>query len=283
MSLSTYLKKAGVVTGPRPYNKNTSHSGLDVLRRNLLGIPLFQGDEYFMLFGIALHEVFLEDCYDTYNRLKFSDQQLVDVMVKKLRDHPVVMRLFNKSRREKKKYKRVNGVRVAYILDMHQVNLFVGSDLKSTVCTTFQDCLKKAISYGYHKQRHLYKQVEKLKEFYFIFVSKKFPHDIFILGDKDFEPYEEKARKEVEWLLYVYKNYGRFVTEEDLNPKVNTMTPKVKKLLTQITAEAKSHKTLKTPKEIKKSKDKIVKLIKSFPKNEALLHKDKFDKIIMSL
>lgn len=217
------------------------------------------------------------------------EQRLIDLMVDKLRAHPVVMRLFNKARREKKKYKKMNGVLVAYILDMHQVKLFNGSDLKSTVCTTFQDCLKKAIIYGYHKQRHIYKTVENLKEFYFIFVSKKFPHDIFILGDKDFQPYEDYARKEVEWLLYVYKHYGRFVTEEDLNPKENTsMTDKAKKALAQIDVAATEYKknkaaTIKLGKQLKTGKDKIVKLISTFPKNEAPLYKDKFDKVISNL
>lgn len=276
------------MTGPRPYSKNTSHSGLDTLRRNLLGIPLFQGGEEFLRFGVALHEVFLEDDYTTYNLLTLWEQSLVDKMVDRLRAHPVVMRLYNNSRREKKKYKKVNGVRVAYILDMHQIKIFVGSDLKSTVCTTFQDCLKKAISYGYHKQRHVYKRVEKLKEFYFIFVSKKAPHDIFILGDKDFEPYDEDARKEVEWLLYVYKNYGRFVVEEDLTPKENNMTDKAKKLIAEIDKQAKAHKEFKAHEvkvtgTIKKSKQKIEKLIASFPKNEAPLFKEKFDKVMRAL
>lgn len=288
MTLSKYLTDIKLFTGPRPLSKNTSHSGMDVLRRLLCGLPLFQGGESFMLFGIALHEVFLENCFDTYNKLADWEQKLIDKMVDKLLAHPVVMKLFNKSRREKKKYKKILGVKVAYILDMHQVHIFVGSDLKSTVCITFQDCLKKAISYGYHKQRHLYKKVEKLKEFYFIFVSKKPPHDIFILGDKDFEPYQDYAKKEVEWLLYVYKNYGRFATEEDLNPKINNMTDKARKLLDQITVEAKTHKSLKESNarsgvQIKKSRDKIVKLIGSFPKNEAPLHKDKFDKIVKAL
>jgi hypothetical protein len=287
MTLSKYLTNIGLVTGPR--KKNTSHSGLDTLRRNLLGLPLFQGGEEFLKFGVALHDVFLQDDFEVYNTLLPWQQQLVDKLVEKLRAHPVVMKLFNKSRREKKKYKKINGVLVAYILDMHQVKLSNGSDLKSTVCTTFQDCLKKAISYGYHKQRHIYKTVEKLQEFYFIFISKKFPHDIFILGDKDFKPYEEYARKEVEWLLYVYKHYGKFVTPEDLNPKLETtMTDKAKKALSQINAEAKAHKALKSievknTKMIKKSKDKIVKLVATFPKNEAPLYKDQFDKVIRAL
>jgi hypothetical protein len=287
MTLNKYLTNIGLFTGPRPYSKNTSHSGLDVLRRNLFGIPLFQGGEEFLKFGVALHDVFLQDDFEVYNTLLPWQQQLIDKLVEKLRAHPVVMRLFKGSRREKKKYKKMNGVRVAYILDIHQVAALIGADLKTTVCTTLQECLKKSILYGYHKQRHIYKQVEKLKEFYFIFICKKFPHDIFIIGDKDFKPYEDYARKEIEWLTYVYKNYGRFATEEDLNPKSN-MTDKAKKVMTEIESQFKSYRGFKkenerAAREIKKSKDKIIKLISSFPKNEAPLHKEKFDKIISGL
>lgn len=279
MTLSSYLASIGLMTGPR--DKNTSHSGMDTLRRNLLGIPLFLGGEYYLYFGVALHEVFLEDCYDTYNTLDIEQQQLIDKLVATLRAHPVVMKLYHKSRREKKLYKKINGVLVAYILDIHQVKMAIGADLKTTACTTFQDCLKKAISYGYHKQRHVYKQVENLKEFYFIFISKKFPFNIFIIGDKDFKPYEAYAAREVEWLLYVYKNYGRFTVPEDLTQKENDMTDKTKQILKNVGAESKECKKLVA--QVIKSKKKLIKIMNSVPKNEYSLHVDSFNKTLDSI
>lgn len=207
--LPLYLKKKKIVTGP--LKRNTSHSRLDVLRRNLLGLPLFQGGERFLLFGAALHEVFLENKFDSYNKLSSREQLKINKMVAKLKRHPIVQALNKGSVNEDKKYGFINGVQLAYILDNKQEKLKRGADLKTTVCKTQQDFEQKAVEYRYIDQGHLYKKMEGLKEFYFYAICKEPPYNIFILDLKKFKTQELYASKELEWLLYMYENYGNFV------------------------------------------------------------------------
>jgi hypothetical protein len=211
--LDKYLIEKGIVTGP--LERNTSYSGLEVLRRNLLGEPQMEAGADFFLFGTALHEVFLENKFEAYNQLPVWQQRKVDEMVEKLHAHPVVQKLMEGAIKEDKQYKKLNGVLIAYILDAKQPKLSRGSDLKTTTATTHYDCLKKAITYGYPKQGNIYVRMEKLKEFYFIFICKSAPYDIFISSYKEFKEYIPYAEKESEFLTYFYSQYGRFVTPED--------------------------------------------------------------------
>jgi hypothetical protein len=273
--LNKYLQLNGIVTGP--LERNTSYSGLEVLRKNLLGQPQFLGGEQFLFFGNALHEVFLQNKFDTYNQLPEHDKKLVDLMVEKLRKHPVVKQLMLNAKCEDKQYNFLEGVQLSYILDIEQVDKKRGADLKSTSCTTRQSCIDKAIEYGYAKQRSIYKRINKppLKEFYFIFISKKPPHEIFIIGDSDFKKEEGYAEEELKFLLYFYKHYGRFVTEED---KLNLQTMKTgKEAMAELKTAYEEHQS--NVKTTEKTRAKILKMIKSFPKNDAPLFAEKINKI----
>lgn len=287
VTLPLFLKQLWIVTGPR--KKHTSYSGLEVLRKDLMGLPQFQGGEEFFKFGNALHEVFLKNDYTAYKTLPKEQQTLVDTLVAKLNSHPVVKKLMEKSVREKKLKGYINGVKLAYILDIEQSQYGRGADLKTTACVTYADCVAKSVLYGYTKQRNIYKKVKNLKEFYFIFISKRFPHNIFIIGDKDFKPYEAYAEKELEFLLYFYKHYGRFVREGDQKEtKTKSDMSKTKELMAEIVTASKEHKQSKVA--VKKSKQqeektrkKVLALITKFPKKEAPLYDEKFKQIICNL
>ncbi len=210
--LRDYLLKNKIVTGP--LEKNSSHSHTGRLRNDLLGIPQFFGDEIFLTFGSALHEVFLEGRFDAYNKLPPHLQIKIDKMVDKLQRHPVVKKLMAGAVKESKQYKKLFGVLFAYILDILQPKLKIGSDLKTTTCKTKEDCIKKGIEYGYHKQAQVYMKMENLKEFYFIFINKEAPYDIFIVSYLEFKEHLLYAESELEFLLYFYKHYGNICQQE---------------------------------------------------------------------
>lgn len=253
--LRDYLLSKGAITGP--VVKNTSYSHLGNLKTKLHGFPLFIGGEIFLLFGTALHELFLENKRgEAYERLDPWDKVKVEKMVERLKAHPVVMKLFNNSIREEKIYKRCKdlfNIEFAYILDIDQRATNTGSDLKSTACKTLEDCKKKFVLYGYVSQGVLYKKLTNRKNFFFIFISKHAPYDIFILNTADFKKEEAYAEKELKFLTYFYKHYGNLLTEEE-------------KLLTTKTQEAScptrpaknASKKLGKPKEIIKKLAKKV-------------------------
>lgn len=207
-ALAEYLKKIKLVTGPLV--KNSSNSHLSKVRNSLLCLPGFQGDEEFLRFGSALHEVFLEDKYDEYNKLTSVQQLKIDAMVSKLQRHAVVKTLMYKSIREKKIYDYMHGVQLAFILDINQPHASTGADLKTTTASTYHECVSRAIGYGYPKQAFIYKRLAKVKKFFFIFICKQAPYNIYIV-DSDCEEFKQHYKyidQELKFLLYFYKHYG---------------------------------------------------------------------------
>lgn len=208
--LNIILKRAGRVTGPR--RKHTSHSSLEVIKKDLLGLPQFKGGEEFLLFGQALHETFLEGDYtNAYKRLCAEDKKVIDAMVKKLNGHPVVTSLMKESIREHKFAVHLNKVKTVVILDAKQPKLSRGFDLKTTTCTTQRDFEEKMRTLGYIRQGLIYKLAAKLKNFYFVGISKERPHNIFIvdIAAAHFRLDYKYAVAELKFLLYFYKYYGK--------------------------------------------------------------------------
>ncbi len=182
------------------------------------------------------------------------------------------------------------------ILDIKQMQHSTGADLKTTVCTTYHDCLKKSIMYGYVKQMDIYKTITKVKEFYFIFINKFAPHDIFIISSKDFQKDMRYAKKELEFLLYFYKNYGKFYSDQEklLNSQskqTNTImatSSKGKEAMAAITAAAKEHKeavkvSTKATAAADKANAKVVKMVEKFPAKEKELFNEKLEAVVSGL
>lgn len=209
LPLPLYLKSEGLVTGPLA--KNTSHSGLLDLRRQLLRLPKPpEIKPEHQNFGNALHEQFLENGKKTYVVSK-EEQEMIEAMIKALWAHPLVRNLMADSVREEKLYEELMGVLIAYILDINCKKRKIGADLKSTACRTKEQFIEKAIEYGYINQGFTYKEIEKLKMFFFIGVTKEKKPKVFILCLTDHKEELEYAKNEVEFLLYFYSMYGKII------------------------------------------------------------------------
>jgi len=215
------LQRSGLCSGPSI--KNTSHSSLEVIKKYLLGQPQFFGNEGYLLFGSALHEVFLQGIRDNYyKQLSKEDRVTVDAMVRRLNNNPIVVSLMRNSTREHKFSVRLNKVLTTCILDAKQPDLRRGFDLKTTDCSTQQQFENSMRQYGYIRQGLTYKLAARLKFFYFVGIQKVAPYNIFIvdLHDKKFATDLLYAEKELQFLLYFYKTYGRVLpamTKSKLN------------------------------------------------------------------
>ena len=206
MSLATYLQRAGVTTGPLV--KNTSHSGLDVIKKLLLGEQLFRGGEEFLQFGSALHERWLEG---NFKREVLPKQVRVLVAAyNALQSDKFAMKLLTGSTREEKLYTKLNGVEISFILDIHRKAERVGADLKTTGVRCLAEFVDKARQYGYFRQAVTYMKAANLKTFYFIAVTKTTAPKVFIFCVNDYPEELAYAERELEFLLYFYKHYGTF-------------------------------------------------------------------------
>lgn len=292
--LNTYLQRAGLVTGPR--FKNTSHSALEVLKKYLLGMPQFQdmpGSEVYLNFGSALHEAFLENIYgDAFSKLGPDDQAKIKAMVARLNHHPVVKLLMKDSVREEKFIVAMNGVEVAVILDGKQPPIKRGFDLKTTNAKNRKDFVKKANTMGYPRQGLTYREAAKLKQFFFVAINKTAPFDIFIYSLKDYPVELTYAEKELEFLLYFYKHYGKF--QDPNKPEVpgesgNTIMAQTgKEAMAAIKELAAAHKerrklAIAANKEVDKSQAAVVKAIGKFPQRERELYQEKLDAVTKNL
>lgn len=209
--LTTYLQRTGATTGR--LQKNTSHSSLEVIKKALLGQKQFSGGEQYLAFGNACHERFLVNSF----KRKVSKEEDKDLkgMVAALVKDAIVNSLMKNSIREQKFYIHVNGVEMAMVLDIKQPHLSRGADLKTTNCKSLNEFIKKALEYGYVRQGVTYKKGAKLKSFYFIGVQKTPPYNVYLMNLADFSEEEAYAERELEFLLYFYKHYGKCVIQND--------------------------------------------------------------------
>jgi hypothetical protein len=298
MPLNFYLKKNGYVTGPLA--KNTSASSLQVIKNDMLGKPRFKGDEIFLAFGNSLHQRFLVN-KNNY-KVTIEDCAKIDKMLTKLNAHPVVKSLMQKAICENKLYSELNNVKIAYILDILQQHKSVGADLKTTTCNSLAQCVEKSLEFGYFNQGLVYKKCARLKHFYFVFIQKNEPHNIFILDVSKYPEHESYAERELEFLLYFYRNYGNIIPttttingnvtspkDVAINNNLKTMAKRtgrehlqmMKETVKELKAHDKAYK--KSLDFVAKYKGRLHSLYVSFPAKEKELYQEKIDDLVKGL
>jgi hypothetical protein len=190
---------------------------MEVTKKELLGYPQYVGDEEFLRFGAALHEVFLQaDRNRSYKMLDADSKAKVEAMVKRLNDNPIVTSLMTNSTREHKFSIRLNKVKTVVILDAKQPMLRRGFDLKTTNATSQRDFEEKIRTLGYVRQGLTYKLAAGLKYFYFVGINKTKPYPIFIadIDSKQFKDDYRYAENELKFLLYFYRFYGKTIARK---------------------------------------------------------------------
>lgn len=208
MTLYHFLKSRNLITGPITKGKvNTSHSAMEVIKKAWCGQEQFAGGEEFLHFGNALHERCLEDNHK--RQVPIHQVELLASMASIFKAHKIIAALMKGAVCEKKFMVTLNGVKVVVILDIRQIKKRLGADLKTTTAKSLADCIKKAIEYGYFRQGLTYIKAAKLNHFFFVFISKETAPQVFILDVAKFPAEMKYAEQELEWLLYMFKNYGK--------------------------------------------------------------------------
>jgi hypothetical protein len=207
MRLNLYLKRAKIITGPLAKRVNTSHSALEVILKFLTNREQFKGGEVYLHFGNACHEQFALGKHE--REVTVIQQRALNIMCKKLHEHPVVKRLLKGAIQEVKKKTKLNGVLISYILDIHQLTTKLGGDLKTTTAKSLEEFVEKAIEFGYPRQGVTYKVAEKLKDFIFIGIQKEPPYNVYIMILSEYPDEIAYSMEELEFLLYFFQNYGK--------------------------------------------------------------------------
>jgi hypothetical protein len=196
-------------TGPPGDKDHISSSGLAEIKRVLISGQPFLGDEKYLIFGSEVHRRFLERKHNKL-LLTFEEETAIKGMLTSLSRHKTVRQLMTGSIFEQTKIGLLEGVRFKMIGDIINTRKSFGADLKTTSCKTEKQFVDAAINkYEYLRQSWCYKQVEQLKEFYFIGIQKQEPYQVFILNVNNYAKEEARTIAETRFLLEIYKHYGR--------------------------------------------------------------------------
>jgi len=218
VNLLLYLKRAGVITGPLA--KATSHSAMEVTKKHLLCLPQFKGGEDYLVFGSAAHETYYKGDFDNaFKRLDDEQRERIKAMLKSLDKHPVAKSLRQGAVCEQRTEVELNGVKVTVILDAEQKKLSRVSDLKTTKCKTLQQVEAKAGEYSYPRQLTTYKLGRRHRNAYNVFVCVEPPHEVFIYDLSRYPDEISYAERELEFLLYFTKHYGKITIEDTMTGK----------------------------------------------------------------
>lgn len=214
------------MTGPLS-NKNTSASGVGEILHYLKGNaprPAYSAENNF---GSSVHERFLENKAEY--KITKEEELLVAECLAKLKAHAVVKHLMKDAVSEQKLYRKIYGVLVAYILDIHKKKERIGADLKTTVCKTLQEFIGKAFEYGYFRQAATYIKAANLKLFFFIGITKHLGDvKVLIFCANDYKDHLEYAHEELRFLLYFFKHYGKALPHERYQNNAGDQSPKQK-------------------------------------------------------
>lgn len=203
--LQKYLIARKVVSGPPAPEEFINNSGLSVIKRKLLGTPLYMGNERFLHVGKELHKRVLEPHLEP-KRLVNDEETMVRNMEQSCSEHKELQKLLKGAERELTVFNRIDGVLIRGTLDIKKKK--IGGDLKTTSCRTHDEFIKKAIEYDYPRQAWIYSKIAGLDEFVFYGIQKKEPFGIFPMFMGDFKKEVRSAEKEARFLIQFFKTYG---------------------------------------------------------------------------
>jgi len=206
--LSSYLKRAGVTTGPLSLRVN--NSTLTVIKYFLLGYAPIFFDPRYQFFGREFHKRSLE-AHKKKKRMTAEEETKLFPMVRNLLANPIFKKYFAEAKKEHLiDTESIMGIPVQGTLDVNNQKYKVGCDPKTTSCRTREEFIRAAIEYGYPRQDWMYCKMAKLKEFIFFGVQKNPPYAIWPVSfhDKQFKEEYEYFHQEALFLLYFFKHYG---------------------------------------------------------------------------
>lgn len=209
VDLKKEIERAGIFAGLLCLNEKgkpdgVNNSTLSNVKKILLGQPLFKGGENFLRVGSELHRRQLQPNEPEYN-LSIVEEAVVSGMDRSLASYKPLQKLLKGAEKEILLRATIYGTPVRGTLDIRKRK--AGGDLKTSACSTEFEFYKKAIEYDYPRQAQMYKKIAGLNSFVFFGVQKKYPYQVYEMNMGDFPREMKEAELELEFLIYVYKNY----------------------------------------------------------------------------
>lgn len=171
-----------------------SYSSLKNVRDKL--VPEYKTTTYFT-FGGELHSRSLE--HHIIEELSTDEEIQLWNMYNKLWSHPVWRKLLAKAKVEQEFKQLLWGVMVLGYIDI--LNTTNVCDLKTTSCTT----MKQFVASMDFLQAALYLAVTGFKDFYYIGISKKPPHEVFVFNVNQYPDRINAANRELKNLIAYLK------------------------------------------------------------------------------
>lgn len=210
-----YLVRAGAISGPSL--SPTRHSDLTVYKDWLCGLrvvvarPAKKGEKVvekaYNVFGRAVHELFLLGKPGKFELTKEEIKQRKK-MITSLNKHPVVKKLMAQCNiREKRRPATIYGVSIKFTPDAHGKKIML--DLKTTSCRNRAVFIESAFEYGYFRQGRTYGKALGINEYWIIGIQKQAPYNVFLVLITEYKEWIDYVDKELEFLLYFYKHYGK--------------------------------------------------------------------------
>lgn len=206
LTLHSYLKRAGLTTGPSSLRIN--NSSLSALKKWMLGQPQFNIPPRYLLFGREFHK----RCLEPHKRKKIltkEEEYDLKKMVDSLCNHYLFRELAKGAKMEHLiQTESINGVKVRGTLDINNQHLLAGGDPKTTSTRSRSAFIKSCFEYDYPRQAWFYKQLAGLDEFFFLGIQKKAPYGVFVMDMSDYKREMKEAQYEAEFLLEFYRVNG---------------------------------------------------------------------------
>lgn len=173
-----------------------SYSSLSAMRDNK---PPLTGDETFLEFGVELHSRFLEG--KVIKRLSPEDEELLHKMIMVLNKDAMVKALMKGAEVEQEINQEMLGIPFLGYIDIKKPKLL--ADLKSTALTS-RDKFIESMDF---LQPVIYRKATGIKDFYYIGISKKAPHEVFTFNANDYpKRLKESEQQLTELIKYVKAN-----------------------------------------------------------------------------
>ena len=155
-------------------------------------IPKFLDAKY-LKFGKELHSRALE--HIILEELSEPEEKMLKAMLNRLWAHPVWCKLLKQAKTEQQFHQPLWGLPVLGYIDI--LNVDNVADLK----TTYVNKMKDFVAAMDFLQAALYLEVTGLKDFYYIGISKRAPHDLFVFNVNQYPEKLKAAREQLKKLI----------------------------------------------------------------------------------
>ena len=189
------------------YKEIISNSYLSDIKRVMMGIAPFFGDEAYLRVGKEFHRRLLEP--EKPPEAEFSQKEDEQMFFMEVAYRTHYSEWLKDSEKELRVEGNLYGAECKGFIDIKKVfrPKRVGVDIKTTSCRNYAQFMKAAKDYGYFRQGHVYTVLDDLDDFVFHAVTKHPPYQVFELKCSNFKNLMKEAEEETKFLVNMYLRF----------------------------------------------------------------------------